>query len=174
MDDDPSFWERAHRGSANGWNSTCTMLSALMWRISSPRMIVQCGRFCAKLQLGVNLLSTSEFFVTNIWPHLADGRQALYDQVIDGLKNPALTPEITFQLLHNTLNILGGHGANLKLSRSIEICPLVADVRHSNEKRYQETAQQFVEQFMDRKRKPPYFFCEALNTLLLPQLPSSY
>ena len=75
----------------------------------------------------------------------------MYGQVIDELKKHALEPEITFQLLHNTVDILGGHGANLKLSPSIEIWPLVADLRQSNEQRYQETAQQFVEQFTDRK-----------------------
>ena len=75
----------------------------------------------------------------------------MYDQVIDGLKQPAVKPEITFQLLQNTIDILGGHGANLKLNPSIEIRPLVADLCHSNEERYQETAQHFVEQFTDRK-----------------------
>ena len=75
----------------------------------------------------------------------------MYNQVIDELKKVALEPEIMFQLLHNTVEILGGHGANLKLYLSIEICPLVADLRHSNEKHYQETAKQFVEQFTDRK-----------------------
>ena len=75
----------------------------------------------------------------------------MYDEVVEGLKRPALKPEITFQLLHNTIDILGGHRANLNLSPSIEICPLVADLRHSYEKRYQETAQQFVEQFTNRK-----------------------
>ena len=75
----------------------------------------------------------------------------MYDQVIDGLKKPALKPETTFQLLHNTVDILGGHPANFKLSPSIEIRPLIADLRHSNERRYRETAQQFVEQLTDRK-----------------------
>ena len=115
-------------------------------------MIVPRGRFCANLQLWVNLLNTSEISVAHIGPHLADGRQAVYDQVIDELKKPALKPEIMFQLLDNTVNILGRvHQANLKLSPSIEICPLVADLRHSNERRYQETAQRFVEEFTDRK-----------------------
>ena len=59
-------------------------------------------------------------------PHLADGRQAVYDEVIDQLKKPALKPEIMFQLLGKTVDILGGHGANSKLSPSIEVCPLVA------------------------------------------------
>ena len=143
--------QRVRRGLAIGWNPICTMLSALMWKISSPRMIILYGRFCAKLQLGVSLLSTSEFSVAHIWPHLADGRQAVYDQVIDELKKATLQPEITFQLLGKTVEILGGHQANLKLSRSIEICPLVADLLRSDEKCYQKTAQQFVEQFTDRK-----------------------
>ena len=98
------------------------------------------------------MLGTSEFSVAHIWPHLAaDGRQAVYDQIIDELKKAALEPETMFQLLHNRVDILGGHQADLKLSPSIEIWPLIADLRHSNEKRYQETAQHFVEQFTDRK-----------------------
>ena len=125
--------------------------STLMWRISSPRMILLCGRFCSKLQPGVSLPSTSDFFVAHIWPHLADGQQAVYDQVIDKLKKPALKPEITFQLLHNTVDILWNHRADLKLSPSIEIWPLVVVLRRRNEKRYREIAQQFMEQFTDRK-----------------------
>ena len=144
--------QRVRKGSAIGWKWTYTTLSAPMWRNSPPRVIILCGRFCAKLQLGVSLPSTSDFFVAHIWPHLADGQQAVYDQVIDELKKPALKPEITFQLLYNTVNILGRvHQANLQLSPSIEICPLVADLRRSNERHYQETAQQFVEHFTDRK-----------------------
>ena len=127
------------------------MLSALMWRISSSKMIVLCGRFCAKLQLGVNLLSTSEFTVAHIWPHLADGRQAVYDQVIEALKKPALKPEIRFQLLHNTVDILRGPRANLKLRPSIEICPLVADLGRSYRKDYREAAREFVSRFAYRK-----------------------
>ena len=75
----------------------------------------------------------------------------MYDQVIDELKKAALEPEIMFQLLGKTVEVLGRHRANLKLSPSIEIWPLIADLRHSNENRYQETAQQFLEQFTDRK-----------------------
>ena len=142
---------RVWRGWAIGWNWTCTTLSAPMWSSSSSSMIMLCGRLWVKLQLGVNLFSTSEISVTHIWPHSADGRQAVYDEIIDWLKKPEITLEVIFQLLHNTVDILGGHGANLQLSPSIEIGPLVADLQHSNEKRYQETAQQFVEQFADRK-----------------------
>ena len=75
----------------------------------------------------------------------------MYDQIIDELKKAALEPETMFQLLHNRVDILGGHGANLKLSPSIEIGPLVAVLRRSDEKRYQDTAQQFMELFTDRK-----------------------
>lgn len=122
---------------------------------SSPCMILLCGRFCTKLQLGVNSLSTSEFPVAHIWPPLADGWQAVYNQVIDKLKKLALKPEIMFQLLDITIDILGGvHQVNLKLSLSIEIHPLIADLWRSNEKHYQETVQQFMEQLMDHKWKP--------------------
>ena len=75
----------------------------------------------------------------------------MYDQVIDELKEAPLEPEVTFQILHDMVDILGGHRANLRLSPSIEICPLVAVLRRSNEKRYREIAQQFVERFTDRK-----------------------
>ena len=75
----------------------------------------------------------------------------MYDQVIHELKEAALGPEIMFEHLHNTVDILGHRLANLKLCPSIEIRPLVADLQHSNEKRYQQAAQQFVEQFTDRK-----------------------
>ncbi|EDQ98298.1 uncharacterized protein LACBIDRAFT_398844 [Laccaria bicolor S238N-H82] len=78
-----------------------------------------------------------------------DGRQAVYDQLVEELRKPALEPEITFQLLGKTVDILGGHRSDLKLSPSIEICPRIADLRHSNEKCYQERAQQFLEQFTD-------------------------
>ena len=71
---------------------------------------------------------------------------------MDKLKKPALDPEITFKLLHDTVDILWGHPANLRLSPSIEICPpVLAVLRRSNEKRYWEIAQQFVERFTDRK-----------------------
>ena len=123
------------------------MKCAPMWRSLSPSMIVLCGRLCAKLQLGgVNLLCTSEFSVSHIWPHLADGGQAVYDQVINELKKKALKPEITVQLLDNMVNILRGHRANIKLSRSIDFRALVADLQCSSDKRYQEGAQQFMEQ----------------------------
>ena len=124
-----------------------------MWRSSSRSVIVLCGRICAKLQLGgVNLLCTSQnFSVAHIWPRLADGRQAVYDQVIDELKKATLEPGITFQLLGKTVDILGVHRANLKLSPSTEIWPLVAGLQRSNEESYREIAQQFLAQFTDRK-----------------------
>ena len=74
----------------------------------------------------------------------------MYDEVIEGLKKPALKPEVTFQLLDNTVNILG-RVANLKIRPSIEIRPLVAGLRRSSDRRYQEAAQQFMEQLTDRK-----------------------
>jgi len=53
----------------------------------------------------------------------------VYNQVIDKLKKLALKPEIMFQLLDITIDILGGvHQVNLKLSLSIEIHPLIADL----------------------------------------------
>ena len=66
-----------------------------------------------------------------------------------------------FRLLHNTVDILGGHRANLKLSPLIEIWRPVAVLRRSNEKRYQEIAQQVMEQFTDRKWKLTFFFVRS-------------
>ena len=153
LDDDLSFWETARLKGLGDWLESelydvvrahvekfITDHDRTVWQIL--RQTVTAG----------NLAQCLGIFVAQVWPHLAaDGRQALYDQVIDGLKTPALKPEIMFQVLHNTVDILGGHQADLKLSPSIEIWPLIADLRHSNEKRYQETAQHFVEQFTDRK-----------------------
>ena len=82
----------------------------------------------------------------------------MYDQVIDELKKPALEPEVTFQLLYDMVDFLGGHRANLKLRPLIEIRRPVAVLRRSNEKRYQEIAQQFMEEFTDRKWTLTFFF----------------
>ena len=150
--DDASFWERARQEGLGDWleldlydavrahvENFITEDNNTVWRIL--RQTATWGKLAQYLR----------FFVAHIWPHLADGRQAVYDQVINELKKPALKPEIMFQLLHNTVDILGGHTAYLKLSPSIEIWPLVAVLRCSNEKRYREIVQQFVEQFTDRK-----------------------
>ena len=75
----------------------------------------------------------------------------MYDQFIEELKKAALEPEVMFQLLRGTVDILGRHRANFTLSPSIEIWPLIAVLRRSNEERSREIAQQFVEQFTDRK-----------------------
>jgi hypothetical protein len=155
LDDDPSFWETAReKGLGKSWlesdlydvvrthvENFIIKHDSTVWQIL--RQTVTWGKHAQFLRI---------FHSSHMATHLADGRQAVYDQIIDGLKNHALKPEIAFQLLHNTVDILGGvHKANLKLSPSIEICPLIAVLRHSDEKRYQETAQQFVEQFTDRK-----------------------
>ena len=83
--------------------------------------------------------------------------QTLYNRVIGELKKPSLKPEIKFQLLNNTVDMLGNilrifqDSPQLNLSPSIEIRPLISDLGRSKEKGHPETAQQFVEQFTDRK-----------------------
>ena len=152
LDDDPSFWETARKEGLDNWleldlydavrahvENFVAEDNNTVWRIL--RQTTTWGKPAQYLR----------FFVAHIWPHLADGRQAVYDQVVNELKKPALKPEIMFQLLHNTVDILGDHPAYLQLSPSIEIWPLVAVLRRSNEKRYWEIVQQFVEQFTDRK-----------------------
>ena len=106
--------------------------------------------------------------------------QTLYDRVIGELKKPNLRSEIKFQLLNKTVDILANilrdgfqDDPHLNLSPSIEIRPLISGLGHSKEKGHQETAQQFVEHFTDRKCKSPFFFCEGLNPLVLLQVPSS-
>ncbi|EDR04490.1 uncharacterized protein LACBIDRAFT_391733 [Laccaria bicolor S238N-H82] len=133
FDDEPFFWDVAREKGLGDW------LELDLY--NAVRTDVEVFIIAHDLTVWDNLRKT----VTRV-----NGRQALYDQVIDSLK-PALklTPEIMFGLLRNTVDILGRHRANLKLSPSIEIRPLIADLRHSNETRYQETAQQFMEQFTD-------------------------
>jgi len=89
---------------------------------------------------------------------LADGWRAvcqtLYNRVIGELKKPNLKPEIKFQLLNNMVDTLANilrDSPPLTLSPLIKIHPLVSDLRHSKEKGHQETAEKFVEQFMDCK-----------------------
>ena len=149
---DSLFWERARTEGLGNWleldlydvvhthvENFVTKNDSTVWQIL--RHTATWGKLAQYLRISV----------AHIWPHLADGRQAVYDQAIGELKKAALEPEITFQLLGKTVDMLGGNSANIILSPSIEIWPLIADLRHSNEQRYQETAQQFVEQFTDRK-----------------------
>ncbi|EDR04471.1 uncharacterized protein LACBIDRAFT_391675 [Laccaria bicolor S238N-H82] len=149
LDDDASFWDTAREKGLGNWleldlfdavrahvEKFITEDDSSVWE--NLRHIGTWGKLAQYLRISI----------AHIWAHLADGRQAVYVEVINGLKTLALKPEITFQLLHNTVDILRGHRANLQLSSSIEI-PLVADLRHSHEKHYQETAQQFMEQFTD-------------------------
>ena len=84
--------------------------------------------------------------------------QTLYDRVIGELKKPDLKPENKFQLLNNTTDMLGNmlgdilqDSPDLNLNPSMEIRPLVSDLGHSKEKGHQQTAQQFLEHFTDRK-----------------------
>ena len=152
LDDDPFSWENARQEGLRDWleldlydavrtdvKEFITRQDNTVWK--NLRNTATWGKLAQYL---------SESFVAHICPHLADGRQALYDQVIDNLREPALEPEIKFQLLDNTVNILG-RVANLKLSSSIEIRPLAAGLRSSSDRRYQEAAQQFMEQLTDRK-----------------------
>ena len=149
---DSSFWERARTEGLGDWlesdlydvlhthvENFITKDDTTVWQIL--RQTATWGKLAQYLRISV----------AHIWPHSADGRQAVYDQVIDGLRKPALKLEIMFQLPHNTVDILWDHRADLKRSPSIEIWPLVADLRRSNEKRYQEIAKQFLEKFTDRK-----------------------
>ncbi|EDR00706.1 uncharacterized protein LACBIDRAFT_395936 [Laccaria bicolor S238N-H82] len=90
--------------------------------------------------------------------------QTLYDRAIGELKKPDLKPENKFQLLNNTVDILGNilrdgphfdldpHSnlsPHLNLSPSIEIRPLISDLGRSKEKGHQEAAQQFLDQLTD-------------------------
>ena len=129
LGDDPLFWDKAREKGLGDWleldlydvvrtnvENFITKGDSTVWQIL--RHTATWGELAQHLR----------FFVANIWPHLADGRQAVYDQVIDELKKVALEPEVMFQLLHNTVDILGGHGANLKLSSSIEIGKLARSI----------------------------------------------
>ena len=84
---------------------------------------------------------------------LADGLQAVYDELIGTLRS--LKPEVKYQLLHSAVGILGKSArdhTSLKLSPSIEIFALVADIpTNARNSDWPEVVQNFLLQFMDRK-----------------------
>lgn len=80
------------------------------------------------------------------------GRQAVYETVIESLRDPSHEVEAKYQLLHSALAILGKGfqgGQPLKLNPTIQILPFVTDLQKSSNKDFQKTAQEFVEQFTD-------------------------
>ena len=78
----------------------------------------------------------------------------MYEGVIGALRHNNLKPEVKHRLLHSAMDILkksAQDDASLKLSHVTEIRAFVADLRKSNDKGYQEIAQQFMASFTDRK-----------------------
>jgi len=85
---------------------------------------------------------------------LADGLQAVYDEVIRSLKS--LESEGKYRLLESAVDLMGRHprdGRPLKLRRSIEICPLLSNLLEKNIENYQKIVRQFLVEFMDCKCK---------------------
>lgn len=77
----------------------------------------------------------------------------MYEAVIRALKNPVLGPDIKYQTLRRTVDIMrecSQDGTHLNLSRSIEIRPLVTDLLRSDTTEYQGIARQFMKEFTDR------------------------
>jgi hypothetical protein len=85
---------------------------------------------------------------------LADGLQAVYDGVIKALRDSKDQPEEKYRLLHASVDILGRSaqaGTSLKLTRSVEIHPLVSDLLESNVKKCRKVVRQFLAEFTDCK-----------------------
>ena len=84
---------------------------------------------------------------------LADELQVVYNEVIRALKS--VEPEVKCQLLRSALDILGKHSrdrTSLKLSPSVEILALVADIPKSRRNSdWPKVVQQFLWQLTDRK-----------------------
>lgn len=76
----------------------------------------------------------------------------MYEKVIMALRDPKRKLQEKYQLLHSALDILGKRskgGQHLKLDPTKEVIRLVTDLQQSNNKDFQETVKEFVEQFTD-------------------------
>jgi len=85
---------------------------------------------------------------------LADGSQAVYDEVIRALSK--LKPEAKLRLLESAVDIVGRRALEntpLKLGYYMEIRALVSDVLEGNQK----LVHQFLGQFTDCELKNLYF-----------------
>jgi hypothetical protein len=85
---------------------------------------------------------------------LADGLQAVYDGVIMALRDSKDQLEEKYQLLQVSLDILGKSvqaGTSLKLTRSVEIRPLVSDLLESSDEKCRKVVRQFLVEFTDCK-----------------------
>ena len=79
-----------------------------------------------------------------------DGRQALYEKVIQSLSTKS-DPEVKYRLLRLAVDVPPSRHSELKLSRSIEIRPFLSELLDSRNHDYQKTAQEFIAQFSDCK-----------------------
>jgi len=94
--------------------------------------------------------------MVHISPSLADGLQAVYNGVIDVLKDNNADPELKCQLLRFAMDIVGKRAQesrSLKLGDYMEVRALVSDVWKHNQK----LVRQFLGQFTNCERKNSYF-----------------
>ena len=71
-----------------------------------------------------------------------DGRQALYEKVIEVLRKIDL--RVKYRLLRLSLDVLDGRHSELKLKSSGQIRPFVSDLLDNEDKNYREAAQKFM------------------------------
>ncbi|KDR70478.1 hypothetical protein GALMADRAFT_76068 [Galerina marginata CBS 339.88] len=128
LGDDPSFWAKAHAEGLGDW------LAADLYEFAQTLV----EKFLNEMDN--TALQT-----------LPDGRQAVYDGVIGGLRSTETATETKYQLLKSTVDIIPESGPTLKLCHSNEVQNLISDLRESNNKDYQEMVRQFLEQFTDRE-----------------------
>ncbi|KDR70482.1 hypothetical protein GALMADRAFT_76143, partial [Galerina marginata CBS 339.88] len=134
LGDDPSFWKEARAEGLGDW------LAADLYEFAQT--------------LVEKFLNETDNTALQTLPYfsmiLADGRQAVYDGVIGGLRSTETATETKYQLLKSTVDILLNSGPTLNLCHLNEIKNFTSDLRESNNEDYQEMARQFMEQFTDQ------------------------
>ena len=110
-------------------------------------------KLCARWGCQVSVLFFS-YFTSNLNENLpGNGRQALYEKIIEALSktDANLELEVKYQLVHLAVGVLARKGSELKLSRSSQVRPLVFELLNSGNKEYKKTAGKFMMQFSDRE-----------------------
>ncbi|KDR68091.1 hypothetical protein GALMADRAFT_1051503 [Galerina marginata CBS 339.88] len=131
-DKDPNFWEPERLSqwlASDLYESTKTRVKRFMTESDDAMLLV--------------------LHQTATW---ADGRQAVYEAVIDTLKQPSLEPEKVYRLLQSTLEILKKSASDseylgLTLGPSNEIFLPVAGLLSSEKNEHREIARQFMDEF---------------------------
>jgi hypothetical protein len=98
---------------------------------------------------------------------LADGWQAVYEGVIEGLRDKNSQSEAKAQLLNFALDILTKSVRKdtlPKLHYSYSVRTLVSDLWKCNNEDYQQIARQFVERFSNRRQITTIFLAQPIDS----------